>query len=74
MKPFILVLVGLRKVSTQPNKIQAWFLQEDAPVRLGVGKNMANSIRYWCNAFKVLEEDSPSNFGDCLLGNDGWDP
>lgn len=50
------------------------FLQKDAPVRLGVGKNMANSIRYWCNAFKVLEEDSPSNFGDCLLGNDGWDP
>jgi len=33
------------------------FLREDAPVRLGVGKNMARSIRYWCNAFKVLAEE-----------------
>lgn len=50
------------------------FLREDAPVRLGVGKNMSSSIRYWCNAFKVLEDDSPSDFGDRLLRNDGWDP
>ncbi len=34
------------------------FCRDDAPVRLGVGKNMARSIRYWCSAFKVLEEDS----------------
>jgi len=32
------------------------FLREDAPVRLGVGKNMARSI-HWCNAFKVLAEE-----------------
>lgn len=50
------------------------FLREDAPVRLGVGKNMVSSIRYWCHAFKVLEEDSPSDFGDLLLSDDGWDP
>lgn len=55
------------------------FLSEDAPVRLGVGKNMVRSIRYWCNAFKVLEErnsrsDVPSEFGEKLLGNQGWDP
>lgn len=50
------------------------FLQEDAPVRLGVGKNMVNSIRYWCNAFKVLKEDSPTDFGENLLGKEGWDP
>lgn len=49
------------------------FLQEDAPVRLGVGKNMVSAIRYWCNAFKVLENDEPSEFGDHLLGEDGWD-
>ena len=49
------------------------FVQEDAPVRLGVGKNMVNSIRYWCNAFKVLENDRPSDFGDRLLKDDGWD-
>ncbi len=49
------------------------FLQEDAPVKLGVGKNMAGAIRYWCNTFKVLENDSPSEFGDRLLGENGWD-
>lgn len=59
------------------------FLREDAPVRLGVGKNMASSIRYWCNAFKVLEDDSsdrqhgrssyPTDFGKKLLGDEGWD-
>ena len=45
---------------------------------------MARSIRYWCNAFKVLEEDPVSNqkarqnastdFGCKLLSDDGWDP
>lgn len=60
------------------------FLREDAPVRLGVGKNMARSIRYWCNAFKILEEDlasnqkarsgTPTDFGSKLLSDDGWDP
>lgn len=54
------------------------FLQEDAPVLLGVGKNMVRSIRYWCGAFKVLEEvdrqSFPTNFGQQLLDDEGWDP
>lgn len=50
------------------------FRSEDAPVRLGVGKNMASSIRYWCSAFKLLSDDSPSDFGKLLLGDEGWDP
>ncbi|MBR8834081.1 MAG: DUF4007 family protein [Stigonema ocellatum SAG 48.90 = DSM 106950] len=50
------------------------FLREDAPVRLGVGKNMVSSIRYWCHTFKVLENDRPTDFGDRLLKDDGWDP
>ncbi len=50
------------------------FLAEDAPVRLGVGKNMVRSIRYWCAAFKLLKEDQPTKFGQQLLGQDGWDP
>jgi len=44
----------------QLSRIQK-FSWEDAPVRLGVGKNMARSIRYWCNAFKV-EEDAARQF------------
>lgn len=54
------------------------FLKEDAPVRLGVGKNMVRSIRYWCNAFKIIEEDNrdamPTPFGQRLLSDDGYDP
>ncbi|NJL76954.1 MAG: DUF4007 family protein [Saprospiraceae bacterium] len=49
------------------------FLEDNAPIRLGVGKNMSMAIRYWCNAFKVLENDSPSEFGERLLGENGWD-
>lgn len=50
------------------------FLQDDAPVRLGVGKNMVRAIRYWCSAFKILDKNSlPTTFGEKLLGNDGWD-
>lgn len=49
------------------------FLREDAPVRLGVGKNMVRSIRYWCSAFKLLKGDQPTEFGQQLLGQEGWD-
>lgn len=49
------------------------FLDDDAPVQLGVGKNMVRSIRYWCNAFKLLENDQPTEFGEKLLGDRGWD-
>lgn len=49
------------------------FLEPDAPVRLGVGKNMVRSIRYWCDAFKLLKDDAPTEFGQNLLGSRGWD-
>lgn len=56
-----------------PKKIQEFFLQDDAPVLLGVGKNMVRSIRYWCSAFKILDKNNaPTEFGEKLLGNDGW--
>lgn len=58
------------------------FHLEDAPVILGVGKNMVRAIRYWCLAFKILEEEQskrgfvqPSEFGNLLLSEpDGIDP
>ncbi len=57
------------------------FSQEDAFVILGVGKNMAASIRYWGLALGLLEPDpdnsramQPSRLGRALLANDGWDP
>jgi hypothetical protein len=50
------------------------FSQDDAPVRLGVGKNMVRAIRYWCSAFKLLDKNNaPTRFGEKLLGENGWD-
>lgn len=61
---------------------QQIFIQDDAAVALGVGKNMVRAIRYWCHATKVLAEASgargagsvPTAFGQQLFGRDGLDP
>jgi len=60
------------------------FEQEDAVLKLGVGKNMVKSIRFWGEAFGVLRnvpiEGSrvttarPTEFGQLLFADDGWDP
>jgi hypothetical protein len=60
------------------------FSRADAPVVLGVGKNMVRAIRYWCHAFGVLETVTdagghvvarPTTFGLSLLADDGgYDP
>ncbi len=54
------------------------FLEEDAHIQLGVGKNMAKSIRYWCLAFKVIRDErtcTASDFGNQLLDDrEGFDP
>lgn len=61
------------------------FLRKDATTTLGVGKNMVRAIRYWCVAYKVLAEEkseenprlnkmTPTDFGNQLLAEDGWDP
>jgi Protein of unknown function (DUF4007) len=60
---------GFDRASVDPDV----FLREDAPVRLGVGKNMVRSIRYWCAAFKLLKDDRPTDWGKQLLGQAGWD-
>ena len=60
------------------------FLGDESPMKLGVGKNMVKSIRYWCTAFKILEEERdsknnrnisiPTKFGKKFLGENGLDP
>ncbi len=53
------------------------FLADDAHIKLGVGKNMAKSIRYWCVAFKIIEDGracNASEFGDRLMADNGYDP
>jgi hypothetical protein len=54
------------------------FKAPDAIEKLGVGKNMVRSIRFWCQAFKIIEVEQgfaqSTRFGDELLGPKGWDP
>lgn len=50
------------------------FYGEEAPVKLGVGKNMVRALRYWCYAFNILDENNvPSAFSNKLLKDNGWD-
>ena len=60
------------------------FTRDNAITVLGVGKNMVKAIRYWCSAFRVLDEiqqkgkkgkqSVPSRFGRFLLDANGCDP
>lgn len=51
------------------------FNDEDAVVKLGVGRNMVSSIRFWLKAFNIVDlNDVLTEFGKNLLDNDGWDP
>lgn len=58
------------------------FSRDDAPVLLGVGKNMVRSIRFWCLATCVVAEEEsrgkkylrPTEIGERLLSDQGWDP
>jgi len=60
------------------------FSREDAPVRVGVGKNMVRAIRFWGLAAKVIDVDrrssnyrtsglAPTCLGHSLFGESGWD-
>ena len=60
------------------------FTRDDAPVQIGVGKNMVRAIRFWGLAAKLIVEDpqSPSrrspdlvrtDMGESLFGESGWD-
>lgn len=66
-------------------KNQEIFTLPDAHILLGVGKNMATAIKYWCSAYKLIRSAkeistestngfNPTEFGNLLLGDNGWDP
>lgn len=56
------------------------FTREDSFVRLGVGKNMAQSIRHWGHVCRVFERlpggrtHQATSLGHALLADNGWDP
>jgi hypothetical protein len=76
----------LHKAYMQVKDNSETFHGEDAPVRLGVGKNMVNAMRYWSQAFKLTHEHphpdpsyrayiaSPTWRARWLLDENGADP
>ena len=50
--------------------------KDDAPILLGVGKNMVTSIRYWVRSFGLvdIESEEIKSTADCIFSEDGWDP
>ena len=73
-----------RKAYSFVDKNPRIFIQVDAPVQLGVGKNMVRAIRFWGLAAKLIEENPgsfnrrspdlvPTDLGHQLFGESGWD-
>ena len=69
----------LRKAVTESAKSGTVFTEKDSTVKLGVGKNMVNAIRYWGLAFKVLEQRPnpgrprlPTDGPECLRSEAAW--
>ena len=51
------------------------FRDEHATVKLGVGKNMVNSIRFWMIAFGIIDSKGfITPFAKTILDNRGFDP
>lgn len=50
------------------------FADPDALVYLGVGKNMVESIRYWCEILGLVNEEALTLLAKNLLAEHGWDP
>ena len=52
------------------------FLSSRAPLILGVGKNMVNSIKYWLNAYQIIDfsgaTPSQTEFGEILEAHDPY--
>ena len=60
-----------------------FFHDDSAGVKIGVGKNMVSSIKYWLLAFKLIKENKdeegkayflPTDFGQHYLSESGHDP
>ena len=72
----------LKKGFDKAKEDNSVFSKESAPVVLGVGKNMVKAIKYWCIAFKIVDETkydgkyvhNPTEFAKNLFSERGWDP
>jgi hypothetical protein len=52
---------------------QEAFLSANAPVTLGVGKNMVNAIRYWSSAFKLTAEYAKGGGSRAHVASPTWE-
>ena len=50
------------------------FRDKDAVIKLGVGKNMVSSIRFWLHAFGLLQQEETSEVAAFIFGENGVDP
>lgn len=51
------------------------FTDPDAVVKLGVGKNMVQSIKFWLRAFDLLKDDEVTEIARYIFNDrDGKDP
>lgn len=51
------------------------FPDPDAPIALGVGKNMVSGIRHWLRSFGITtKDDQLTPIAKKLLDDNGWDP
>ena len=51
------------------------FNDVDAVVKLGIGKNMVSSLRFWMKAFRLIEDDKLTDFADFIFDDEkGVDP
>lgn len=70
---------GVNALSDNPT----FFSTDRAMVELGVGKNMVNSIKYWCSAAGLIESEklnlargnyAPTEIAEALFLENGFDP
>ena len=64
---------GFQELQNDPNI----FTSTNATLKLGVGKNMVNSIRYWMLATQIIESTSkgyePTELGNSIFSDNGFD-
>ncbi|CAM5211056.1 hypothetical protein OURE66S_02686 [Oligella ureolytica] len=67
---------ALNEAENNANKLNAKdiFSSHDAIAKFGVGKNMVNSMRHWCNVTNILEDNSLTPFAKDIFKDNGFDP
>jgi len=75
---FALRYAWLTKGFQEFNNDNDIFLSDEATIKLGVGKNMVNAIKYWLRATTMLEDTEQGliagEIGEAIFSEQGYDP